>query len=99
MTDHQEKEIEKVLINNPDLVEELSKYTVDGLQRLFKGFKMLELLEKQCIPCDEDINYIGLIANAKPENGLYWAVMNGFLYGKMQGVRAERARRKKVGVA
>lgn len=61
----------------------------------FTENELKKIMDNQYPPNDDDLNSIDTILSLYSKNGNFYAAMNIFEYGKIQGIRAERARKSK----
>lgn len=93
-TEQEKQEIRKIIGKYPDLCEELCNLSVEDFGKVCEAVKMRKVLKNQYLPCKEDMDSVDLIYDIYSGYGIHYTMMQAFIYGRIQGVRAERARRK-----
>lgn len=79
-----------------DLAQKLCSLSIEELKKVREAVELMNLLGKQSIPSQSEQKAIDLILGLYLERGTYWAASNAYIFGYIQGKRAERARRKLV---
>jgi hypothetical protein len=94
MSEEQKQELRNNL-GDQDLCEKLCALSIEDFIKVGEALKLRSLIGKQAIPCDEDLDAVETILDLYLDGGAQWAATMAYMYGKIQGVRAERARKKR----
>jgi hypothetical protein len=93
-TEEQKNEIRTTLGHNQKLCELLCNSTLEELDEIRKVFQIRSLMDKQYFPTDEEVHSVRIVHDLYSDCGTPYAAVMIYSYGKIQGIRAERARRK-----
>lgn len=94
LTEEQKNEIRISLGHNKKLCELLCDSTLEELDEISKVFQIRSLMGKQCFPTDDEIHSVDIVHGLYSDCGVPYAAVMVYTYGKIQGIRAERTRRK-----
>lgn len=88
--DEQEKKVE-----NKIWLQKLNSLSNEDFKKVIEAIEMLELMGHQWMPEQKDINAIKLIMDLYIKKGRIYTSICVFQYGKIQGKREERLRRRR----
>lgn len=95
MLSQEEKQIvKKAFDKNPDLAEKICNLSVDEITLISRMMEAKTIVNKQYLPNDEEVETIEFILGKDLDFDAFWDASMIYNYGRMQGIRAERARRK-----
>jgi translation initiation factor 2 alpha subunit (eIF-2alpha) len=95
LSEEQKSEIITTFGHNQKLCELLCDSTLEEINEIRKVFQIRLLMGKQCFPTDDEVHSVNIVHDLYSDFGTsYYTAAMIYTYGKIQGIRAERARRK-----
>lgn len=86
--------VKKAFDKNPDLAEKICNLSVEEITVISNMMQAKTIVNKQYFPSDEEVETIAFILGKDLDFDMFWDASIIYNYGRMQGIRAERARRK-----
>lgn len=95
MLNKEEKQIMSIAFKkDPQLAEKICDLSLEEINKIYDILHEMEIINKQYVPNENDLRMIEFILDKGLDSETAWAASKIFSYGRIQGVRAERARRK-----
>ena len=95
MLSQEEKQMVKNAFDkNPVLAEKICNLSVEEITLISSMMEAKTIVNKQYFPNDEEVVTIEFILGKDLDFDAFWDASMIYNYGRMQGIRAERAKRK-----